>query len=289
MKAVLKHELSSYFTSLSGYVFGAFLLIFTGIYVMIYHISLNSRVTNFEYVVTSISFVFLIIVPIITMRMLAEERKQKTDQLLYSLPIGIPKIVIGKFLALIIVFFIPLVIIGIYPLILSKFGDVYFPGAYNALFAFFLLGMSLLSIGMFVSSICESQMVAAGVCFVVMLINYFIAALATYIGVSSIGSFAGLTVFVVVFGLLIKHMTGNNLTAFTVGAVIEAGLAAVYLLKPEWLVGFLPRFMSKLSLFERFYVFIDGVFDIAGVVYFISVTLVFIYLTIQSLEKRRWS
>jgi len=287
MKAVFKHEVSSYFTGLSGYVFGLFLLLFTGIYVMIYNV--NSKVTNYEYVVTSISFVFLIIVPIITMRVIAEEKKQRTDQLLYSLPIGIPKVVIGKFLAMIVMFLMPIAIMGIYPLILSKFGDVYLIGAYNALFAFFLLGMSLLSIGMFISSICESQTVAAGVCFVVMLINYFIYALAGYVGISSIGSFLGLSIFVFLFGLLIRYMTGSTLTAITSGVVIEAGLAAVYLLRPEWLVGFLPRLMEKLSLFERFYIFIDGVFDISGVVYFISVTVVFIFLTIQSLEKRRWS
>lgn len=287
MKAVFKHEVSSYFTGLSGYVFGLFLLLFAGIYVMIYNI--NSKVTNFEYVVTSISFIFLIIVPIVTMRVIAEERRQRTDQLLYSLPVGIPKVVIGKFLALLVIFLIPIGIMGTYPLILRKFGDVYLLGAYNALFAFFLLGMSLLSIGMFVSSICESQTVAAGLCFVVMIINYFIYTLAGYIGISSFGSFLGLSVFIILFGVLVRYMTGSTLSAFTVGAVIEAGLAGIYMLKPEWLVGFLPRLMEKLSLFERFYIFIDGVFDVSGVIYFLSVTFVFIFLTIQSLEKRRWS
>lgn len=101
MKAVFKHEVSSYFTGLSGYVFGAFLLLFTGIYVMIYNV--NHMITNFEFVITSISFVFLIIVPILTMKVIAEERKQKTDQLLYSLPVGIPGVVIGKFLALLVI------------------------------------------------------------------------------------------------------------------------------------------------------------------------------------------
>ncbi len=86
MKAVLRHELSSCFTNLSGYVFGAFLLLFAGIYTMVYN--LQSATTNFEYVLGSMSFVFLIIVPILTMRVLAEERRQKTDQLLYSLPLS---------------------------------------------------------------------------------------------------------------------------------------------------------------------------------------------------------
>lgn len=287
MKAVFKHEVSSYFTGLSGYVFGAFLLLFTGIYVMIYNV--NHMITNFEFVITSISFVFLIIVPILTMKVIAEERKQKTDQLLYSLPVGIPGVVIGKFLALLVILLIPLGIICIYPLWLKSYGDVYLLAAYNAIFAFFLLGMSLLAIGMFISSICESQTVAAGICFVVMLINYFIAALSSYVGVSAIGSVIGLAIFIVLLGLLIRYMTGSTLTAFTGGIVLEAILVGIYVMKPEIFVGLLPRIMERLSLFERFYIFVDGVFDVSGVIYFLSVTVVFVFLTIQSLEKRRWS
>ena len=85
MRAVFRHELSSYFTGVTGYVFSAFLLLFTGIYTMVYN--LQSASVHFEYVLGSMSFVFLIIVPILTMRVLAEERRQKTDQLLYSLPL----------------------------------------------------------------------------------------------------------------------------------------------------------------------------------------------------------
>ena len=85
MIAVLKHELSGYFHSLSAYIFGAFLLVFVGIGAMFYNI--YQAVANFEYVLNFVSLVFVIIIPILTMRVIAEERKQKTDQLLYSLPI----------------------------------------------------------------------------------------------------------------------------------------------------------------------------------------------------------
>ena len=84
MKAVFRHELSSYFTGMTGYVFGAFLLLFAGIYTMA--VNLNAGLSNFEYVLSNLSFIFLIIVPILTMRVIAEERRQRTDQLLYSLP-----------------------------------------------------------------------------------------------------------------------------------------------------------------------------------------------------------
>ena len=138
MKAIFRRELSSYFTGLSGYVFGAFLLLFAGIYTMAYNI--RAAVSKFEYVLSSMSFIFLVIVPILTMRVFAEEKRQKTDQLLYSLPLTMTEVVMGKYLAMLVMFLIPLCIIGIYPAVLSHFGKVNLAAAYGALVGFFFLG-----------------------------------------------------------------------------------------------------------------------------------------------------
>ena len=92
--AVWKHELSNHFHSLTAYIFGAFLLVFVGIGAMIY--SIQQAVANFEYVLSFVSLVFVVIIPVLTMRVIAEERKQKTDQLLYSLPITTTQVVVGK-------------------------------------------------------------------------------------------------------------------------------------------------------------------------------------------------
>ena len=145
MIAVCKHELRGYFHSLTAYVFGAFLLAVVGVGAMLYN--LQAAVSNFEYVLSFSSLVFVVIVPILTMRVLAEERRQKTDQLLYSLPITTLQVVLGKFLALIAVFAVPLGIIAVYPLIFARFGEVYLPTSYGSLFAFFLLGAALLAVG----------------------------------------------------------------------------------------------------------------------------------------------
>ena len=160
MTAVLRHELSSYFTNVTGYVFGAFLLLFAGIYTMV--INLQSASPYFEYVLMNMDFIFLIIVPILTMRVIAEERRQKTDQLLYSLPLTMTQVALGKYLAMLVIFLIPVAVIGVYPLVLTAFGAVYLPAAYGALTGFFFLGASLIAIGMFISSLTESQAVAAG-------------------------------------------------------------------------------------------------------------------------------
>lgn len=113
MIAVFKHELRNYFHSFTAYVFGAFLLAIVGIGAMLYN--LQAAVSNFEYVLSFGMIIFVVIVPILTMRVIAEERKQKTDQLLYSLPISTVQVIMGKYLALLVVYLIPLLIISIYP------------------------------------------------------------------------------------------------------------------------------------------------------------------------------
>ena len=287
MSAVFRHEMASYFTGLSAFVFGTFVLLFGGIYTMAYNIV--GGFANFEFVMNAISFVFIIIVPIITMRVLAEEKRQKTDQLLYSLPISMTNVVLGKFLAMLIVFAIPVGILCIYPVILGRFGNVSFASSYSAVLGFFLLGASLLAIGMFISSLTESQAVAAGICFVVMLLNYFVSDISDYVPTTPMASVIAFTVIIIIIALIFRFMTKNNFASIVLGAVLEIILLILYVLKSGLFEGLFANVIGKLSLFERFYIFIDGVFDLTGIVYFVSVIALFLFLSIQSMEKRRWS
>ena len=138
MIAVFKHELSTHFTNVMGYVFGSFVLLFTGIFTMVYN--LNAAYPNFEYVYSNVAFIYLIAVPMITMKVFAEEKRQKTDQLLYSLPLSMTKVVIGKYLALVTVLIIPTIITLIYPVVLTAFGNVHLPVSFATALAFLLLG-----------------------------------------------------------------------------------------------------------------------------------------------------
>ena len=281
MKAVLKHELSGYFHSLTAYVFGAFLLVFVGIGSMLYNI--QQAVANFEYVLGFISLIFVGLVPILTMRVLAEERKQRTDQLLYSLPITTTDIILGKYLALLVVFLIPLVIVAFYPLIFAKFGDVYLLTSYGSLIAFFIMGAALIAIGMFISSLTENLGMAAGICVAVVLFNYYSVSLADYISSSVIGSIIALVV------LIIKILTKNDAVAAGVAAVLLIAVAVIYFAKKSVFEGLLPNIMKTLSLFERFYTFVNGVFDMTVIVFYLSVIVFFLFLCVQSLEKRRYN
>ena len=158
MTAVYKRELRSYLTSMIGYLFMFFILLLTGIYFSAYQ--LTSAYPKFETTLSALTFVFLISVPILTMRVLAEERKQKTDQLLLTAPVSVEKIVLGKYLALVTIFAIPMLIVCLYPLLMSKFGTVSFGAAYTAILGFFLLGCANLAIGVFISSLTESFLYA---------------------------------------------------------------------------------------------------------------------------------
>ena len=287
MTAVLRHELSSYFTNVTGYVFGAFLLLFAGIYTMV--INLQSASPYFEYVLMNMDFIFLIIVPILTMRVIAEERRQKPDQLLYSLPLTMTQVALGKYLAMLVIFLIPVAVIGVYPLVLTAFGAVYLPAAYGALTGFFFLGASLIAIGMFISSLTESQAVAAGLCFVVMLLNYFISSLASYVPSTAFASFLCVAVCILVLGLIFRLLTRSGFAALVLTIVLEGGLVAAYTFRSADFQGLFPNLMEQLSLFDRFYEFVNGTFDLTAIVYYLTVIAVFVFLTVQSLEKRRWS
>lgn len=287
MKAVFRHELSSYFTGLTGYVFGTFVLLFAGIYTMVYNI--DGAMVNYEYAVGSMTLVFIIAVPILTMRVISEERRSKTDQLLYALPLTMTKVVLGKFGALLAVLLVPTCFMALYPLLLSGYGAVSLPTSYATLFGFFLLGGALLSIGMFLSSLTESQAMAAGICFVVMLLNYFLTGLVSYLGTSAFASWMGFAVVVLLAGVLVWRMTGNGFVAAALTVAAEGALGFLYLSDPVSFAGKFPTLMEKLSLFERFDTFVYGILDLRSAVYLMSVSGFFLFLTVQSMEKRRWS
>lgn len=287
MTAIYRRELRSYFQGMTAYVFIAFLLVFAGIYTMVYN--LDAGYPNFEYVLQAMTIIFLIAIPILTMRVIAEERRQKTDQLLYALPLGMTRVVLGKYLAMLTVVAIPCAIMGLYPLLLSTFGSVFLPTAYGTLVGFFLLSATLAAIGLFISSLTENQAVAAGLCFGVMLILYFMSDLSSMVPDSTGASLAALLVTVLVVAGLVRIFTRSTPAALVVAIAGEAGLFVAYLLVPDSFSNLFSNLVDGLSVFERFYAFADGVFDLTAALYFLSVIAVSLFLAVQSMEKRRWS
>ena len=287
MTAVLKHELRNYFHTLTAYVFGAFLLAFIGLGATLYN--LQAAVSNFEFALSFGSLVFVVIVPILTMRVIAEEKKQRTDQLLYSLPITTTEVVLGKYLALLVVYLIPLAVVSVYPLIFARYGDVYLLTSYGSIFAFFVLGAALIALGVFISSLTDNQGFAAGIGIAVILLNYYSASLSEYVSSTPAGALIVAFALVIVLGVVIRHLTKNEHLAYGFYFLAGGAVLILYLADPEAFSGLLPSVMKTLSLFERFYVFVNGVFDLTAIVYFVTFAAFFLFLSVQSLEKRRYN
>ena len=272
---------------MTGYLFIGFLLLFVGVYSYVYNI--QNSLANFEYVLSGMSFVFLLIIPVLTMGVIADERRRNTDQLLYSLPLSMTEVVLGKYFAMLVVLLIPTAIICIYPLVLNLFGNVYLLKTFGAIIGFFFLGAALIAVGMFVSSLTESPAVAAGICFLLLLLNYFMSSLSGYLPATATPSLIAMTALALIAALIIWMMTRSVGAAGIFAAAAVSILVILYLVNATWFAGLFPKIMSGLSLFERFNSFVDGVFDVKALIFYMTVCLLFVFLSIQSMDKRRWS
>ena len=157
MFTIYKKDMHTYFTTLTGYIFMAAVLLVGGIYCYMYNIYYGYA--SFEQSINNLPFFFVFLVPVISAGIFTDEKRQKTEQLLYTLPITSLEIVVGKYLALVSILLVPLAVLGTYPIIMSFYGEVNMVGAYCNLFAIFLLGAALCAICMFISSLTESIIV----------------------------------------------------------------------------------------------------------------------------------
>ena len=287
MTAVYKRELRSYLTSMIGYLFMFFILLLTGIYFSAYQLA--AAYPKFEYTLSALTFVFLISVPILTMRVLAEERKQKTDQLLLTSPVSVEKIVLGKYLALVTIFAIPMLIMCLYPLLMSKFGTVSFAAAYTAILGFFLLGCANLAIGVFISSLTESQVIAAVLTFVFLFAFYMMNGISSFFSEGSLSTCITFGLLILAAAIIIYTMIKNFLISAVICVAGEIVLAIVYIVNSGFFSGGIQKVLNIFNLSSHFDNFANAIFDIKGIVYFLSVIVICMFLTVQSIVKRRWN
>ncbi len=287
MTAIYKRELKSYLTSMVGYLFIFFVLVLTGIYFSAYQLS--AAYPKFETTLSAVTFVFLIGVPILTMRVLAEERKQKTDQLLLTAPVSVGNIVVGKYLALVTVYAIPILVLCTYPLIMSKFGTVDFGPAYTAILGFFLLGCANIAVGVFMSALTESQVIAAVLTFVLLFAFYMMNGISSFFSKTSMSTCVTFGLLVLAAAIIIYTMIKNVLISAIIGVIGEVILVVVYLVKSSVFEGGIQKVLDIFNLSGHFDNFTSNIFDIKGIVYFLSVIAVCLFLTMQSILKRRWN
>ena len=287
MTAIYKRELKSYLTSMVGYLFIFFILVLTGIYFSAYQLS--AAYPKFEYTLSAVTFVFLIGVPILTMRVLAEERKQKTDQLLLTAPVSVGNIVIGKYLALVTVYAIPILVMCTYPLIMSKFGTVAFGSAYTAILGFLLLGCANIAIGVFMSALTESQVIAAVLTFVLLFAFYMMNGISSFFSKTSMSTCVTFGLLILAAAIILYTMIKNALISAIVAVIGEVILVVIYVVKSSVFEGGIQKVLNIFNLSGHFDNFTSNIFDIKGIVYFLSVIAVCLFLTMQSISKRRWN
>ncbi|MBQ8287703.1 MAG: ABC transporter permease [Clostridia bacterium] len=288
MIAVFKKELRAAYTGLLGYALSAFYLLFAGVFVTMNN--LYGKDTSVETTYSYILFALLMIIPVLTMRSLAEERQSGTNLLLSSLPIRTLDYVLGKYLALLVVLALPIWLVGSYSLILSFYGNVRPMSAVLVTFALFLVAASMTAIGLFISSITSSVMMAAVLTLGALLLIYYLPALVILLPATALGSFFVFTILAICIGSLIGYFTKSLNWGLLTTALLEGILVALLLFFPTLLEGSAATIIGLLSLTSRFELFsLYGLFDLSAVFYFLSMCFLFIYFTVASVEKRRWN
>ena len=290
MGSVYKKEMKVMFSGMMGFIFIAVILLVVGLFMRVYNLGGAYSLSNFEYSLNGGIWAYLVVVPVLTMRSMAEETKSRTDQLLFTSPISMADIVLGKYLAMISVIGIPCLVFCLYPLIFSAYGTVNFLSAYAGILIFFLLGAMLISIGLFISTLTDSQIISAVISFVVVLMALLMSSIISLVESSSLASMAAFTVVVALVTLLVKVMTKDWTIALIVGIVLEVGVLALFFIDSTVLETALSSLLGSFAVFNMIEnILFDGLIDLTVYFYFISVTVMFLFLSVQSLEKRRWS
>ena len=288
MRAIYKRELRSYFHSMIGYVFIAFLVAYTGIYFLAYN--LNYGYPYFSYVLSGILFVYLVAIPILTMRCFAEDKKNKTDQMLLTAPVSLFKIVLGKYLAMVTIMAVPCVIYLIFPLIIKAQGTAYIKVDYLAILVFFLLGCVYISIGMFVCSLTESVIIAAIGAFGILLLTYLWSGILNFIPSAAWANALAVAVLLTLVVLAVWNMTKNVVISGVLELIVLAGTLITYFVKKTVFESLLSTVLGKLELTEVFSNIADNhLLDVSGIILYLSLIVLFFFLTMQMIQKRRWS
>ena len=288
MLSVAKREFKSLFDTMTAEIFCAVLIAVTGIYFIVYN--LNVGYPYFSFVLVSVVFIMMIIVPLLTMRSFSEERRQKTDQLLLTSPLTVADIVLGKFIAMCGVLLIPVLVLCLCPLIISAVGEAHFETDYATLFAFFVVGCFFISVGMFISSLTESQVIAAVCSIGALLVVYLWSGIVSLLPTEAGGTAAVLLIVWTLLSLLFYAYAKNMLAAAGVWVAGLLALLAVFLFARDWLTGLLAKALGGFAVTDIIANFGENsLFDLQGVIRLIIVTAVMLFLTAQSIQKRRWS
>jgi len=287
MIGIYKKELKTYFSTPTGYVFMGFFLLIAGFFFAISN--LFSMSADYNGMLGNLTFIFLIVVPILTMRLLSEEMRQKTDILLLTSPLNVNEIVIGKYLAALTVFLITLLITCLYPIMMSFFGEIAVWEIIGGYIGFFLLGSTFIAIGLFISSLTDNQVIAAVVTFSVLLLLWVIDSLQSIVPTTTLSGVVFAAVLVIAVALWLYSAARNIYVSLGVIVAGAATILGIYALNKDVYTGFIGKVIAWFSLMSRYQDFSLGLLSLSPIVYYITFSIAFVFLTAMQIEKKRWS
>ncbi len=288
MKAIYDRELKSYFTSMTAPLFIAALVLITGIYFMAYNI--RAGWPYFTYTLESIIFIFTLIVPILTMRSMSEERRQKTDQLLLTSPVSVTQMVLGKYFAMVTVVAIPCVLFCLCPLIIGSAGISYPAVDYSAILLFFLTGCAYVAIGQLISSMTESVIIAAVGSIGALILLNLLPGLGSMFPTEAVWSMIGCCVILTLIAVFFYIMSKNLLITEVIEIAGLAILIVLYLINPDIYENCIANLFNVIAIPDVFYdISSTYVLDLTGIVKLLSAAFICLFLTVQTVQKRRWS
>lgn len=285
MLAIFRKELKLYFSGIFGYAVTAILLLFMSLFFAVFH--LMSGYADFSYTLSSMVWVLLPVIPVLCMRAIAEENQRKTVRLLYSLPLSLTQIVMGKFLAVATLFLLPTAVSALFPLILAGMGNPSLPSAYLALLGYVLMALAAIALCLFVGSLTEHKAIAAGVSAIVLLLVYFSETAAALLPTSALFSFLVTLLFVLGIGALTWRVSGSLTLGLLSALVLVLPAAIGYITNAAAYTALVPKTIGAIGIFARFSDFTSGYLRLPSVLFYLLFTAFFLFLTVGSMEKRR--
>ena len=286
MLAIYKKEIRTYFTHMMGYIFLAFMLLLAGIWFV--NISISGQNPNFHLVLSNITMFFFILIPVLTMRLFSEEARQKTDQLLFTSPLSVMSIVVGKFLAAVTLFFVAVAITAVLPFIVRNYGNLPVSQIIGSYVGFLLIGMACIAVGVFISVLTDNQIIAAIATVGAVFVMFFMEAVAFNMPTSTFASLMFVGIIIVIVAAIWYNSTKNIIATILVSLFGFGVAAGLYFANNLFFDGLIIRVLQWLSIYSRFNNFLVGILNLNDIVYYVSFSALFIYLTVNVIEKRRW-
>ena len=244
---------------------------------------------DMTFAMPELSYALILMVPILCMRSMAEDRHNKTDMFYLSLPMKTSSVVLGKYFAMLTVYAIPCAVLCVYPLVLGGFGEIRYLTAYLSILLYLLLGAALIAVCQFMSSLTDNLVIAAVLGVLAVAVLLFSPFLSHILPPTAIASFIGCVVLALLLAGVAFLSTHNlNVTAIT-AAVAVVPLSVVYILSRGSFENLFPSLLQLLSPFAHFATFCQfGTFSVPSLILLLSYPVLFVFLTVQSADKKRW-